>query len=293
MTEPSKPFSPRRSWGLVLLLTLTLLGCRGGTPAGAKPSTSVTPNLPTDGLPYLVDPVPDGSFDHDPTDFTQGLIYSQGALYESTGRNGESKLRRLNAATGLVEKTQKLAEQHFGEGLAAFDGKLYQLTWTSSVCFVYDQKTLALEKELFYNGQGWGLATSPSEKLLIFSDGTETVRFLDPSNLITKRTVTVTDGQGQPVGNVNELEWVRGELWANIWMTDRIARIDPQTGKVKSWLLLPKLSGQEHDETEDVMNGIAYDPDADVLWLTGKLWNRVYRFDDVEEKFFSQDSPER
>ena len=293
MTESSSPAFRSYHWCLVLLTAFSLLGCRGELTASARPSAAVTPTPPGDGLPYLVDPVPDGSLEHDPNDFTQGLVYSKGSLYESTGRNGESRLRRLDPATGAVEKTQRLGEQHFGEGLAAFEGRLYQLTWTSSVCFVYDQKTLTQEKELFYNGQGWGLTTSPKEKLLVFSDGSETLKFLEPSNLVTKRSLVVTDGRGQPVSNINELEWVRGEIWANIWMTDRIARIDPETGKVKSWLLLTKLSGQEHDEAEDVMNGIAYDPDADVMWLTGKLWHRIYRFDDVEEKFFSQASPER
>ena len=285
MRYPTPRITRFLSWGLGLFTALCLIGCRTSLPANARPSS--TPILPTDGLPYIVDPVPDGSFEHDPSAFTQGFVYSKGHLYESTGRNGDSRLRRLNVSTGEVEHTTKLDDQHFGEGLAAFEERLYQLTWTSNVCFVYDQATLSLEKELFYNGQGWGLAVSPQERLLIFSDGSDTLRFLDPSNLVSKRTLTVTDEKGAPVPNLNELEWVRGEIWANIWMTDRIARIDPKTGKVKSWLLLSKLSSQEHDEDEDVMNGIAYDPDADVLWLTGKLWFRVYRFDDVSKTFFT------
>ncbi len=285
MRQPISRLSRALGLGIGLFAGLCLIGCRTGLPANARPS--VQPSPPKDGLPYIVDPVPDGSFEHDPRAFTQGFAYSKGHLYESTGRNGESALRRLNVATGEVEKTQQLEDQHFGEGLTIFEEKLYQLTWTSNVCFVYDQETFTRQKELFYNGQGWGLALNPEERLLIFSDGSDTLRFLDPTNLVSKRNLVVTDGQGQPVANLNELEWVRGEIWANIWMTDRIARIDPKTGKVKSWLLLTKLSGQEHDEDEDVLNGVAYDHDGDVLWLTGKLWNRVYRFDDVTETFFS------
>lgn len=283
MTELSRVLR----WSLIVCMIFSLTGCRAMRTAQADPSVSVTPVLPDDGLPYILDPVPDGSLEHDPNDFTQGLVYSKGYLYESTGRHKHSKLRRLNPSSGKVEQTQRLAEEHFGEGLAALDGSLYQLTWTSNVCFVYDQKTLTLSKELFYNGQGWGLTSSPKERLLVFSDGSDVIKFLNPDNLVRVRSINVTDGLGRPVGDLNELEWVKDELWANVWMTDRIARIDPQTGKVKSWLVLSKLTSQEHDEAEDVLNGIAYDPEADVLWLTGKLWHRIYRFDEAEEKFFS------
>ena len=172
--------------------------------------------------------------------------------------------------------------------MAAFEGRLYQLTWTSSVCFVYDQKTLTQEKELFYNGQGWGLTTSPKEKLLVFSDGSETLKFLEPSNLVTKRSLVVTDGRGQPVSNINELEWVRGEIWANIWMTDTICRIAPTNGKVLGWIELSSLVRENQTGADDVLNGIAYDPQSDTLWLTGKLWPKIFRFDEVEKLFFAK-----
>ncbi len=288
---------PSRFGQLILIGLLLLAGCQatgqpaaqGQTPGGAALQSQAfpVPPPPNDGLPVITDPTPDGSWAHNPEDFTQGLVFADGALYESTGRNGESKVRRLNATSGEVEITQELPPQHFGEGLASFESSLYQLTWRSGVCLIYDRATLKPRSELFYNSEGWGLTVSPQEKQLVFSDGSAELRFLDPSNLIVKRRVTVTDGAGQEVPNLNELEWVRGEIWANIWLTDRIARIDPATGKVLGWLLLSKLMSEHHDETEDVLNGIAYDPTGDTLWVTGKLWEKIYRFDGVKARFFA------
>lgn len=279
------PWLPRV---LYLLVLFVWAGCRASGQPEAVPSSALPlPPPPQDGVVTLVDPKPDGSFEHDPTDFTQGLIFADGALYESTGRNGESKLRKLNAETGAVEETRELPEQYFGEGLASLEGKLYQLTWTSQVCLVYDRATLTQRQQLFYSGEGWGLTTIPSENLLVFSDGSSELKFLDPSNFVSKRQVTVTDGEGQPVSQLNELEWVEGEVWANVWMTDRIARIDPKTGKVKGWLLLTELTKTHNDGNEDVLNGIAYDPAGDRLWITGKLWEKIYRFDNVKTRFFS------
>lgn len=285
----------RLCWAILLTL-LAIAGCQAsggavahnGAPASAAAAVaSVTPALPGDGLPAVVNPTPDGSFEHSADDFTQGLLFSEGALYESTGRIGESKLRRLNASSGQVEGTRELPGQHFGEGLASFQGRLYQLTWTSNVCLVYDQKTLEPQRELFYNSEGWGLTVSPQEGLLVFSDGSPELRFLDPESLVSKRKVTVTDGRGRPVANLNELEWVRGEIWANIWMTDRIARIEPKSGKVLGWVLFTDLMALHHEGTEDVLNGMAYDPDGDRLWITGKLWPKIYRMDGIERRFFA------
>lgn len=242
--------------------------------------------MPEDGLPVLTDPQPDASFEHDPTSFTQGLLFADGALYESTGQNGESKLRRLDPETGRTLASLDLSPAHFGEGLASLGSNLYQLTWTSGLCLVYDRATLKPTGQLFYPGEGWGLTESPQEKLLIFSDGSDLLKFLDPSNLIVRRTVSVTDGTGQPVPMLNELEWVNGEVWANVWLTDRIARIDPRSGKVVGWIVLGELSAREHDEAEDVLNGMAYDPTGDRLWITGKLWKAIYRFDNVKARFF-------
>jgi glutamine cyclotransferase len=284
----------------MLIGLLLFAGCQTTGQPAAQSQSQDQPALPTqafpvppapsDSLPVVADPTPNGSWAHNPEDFTQGLVFADGALFESTGRNGESKVRRLNASSGEVELTQELPPQHFGEGLASFEGSLYQLTWRSGVCLIYDRATLKPQRELFYTSEGWGLTVSPQEKLLVFSDGSAELRFLDPDNLIVKRRLTVTDGAGQAVFNLNELEWVRGEIWANIWLTDRIARIDPATGKVLGWLLFTKLMAEHHQETEDVLNGIAYDATSDTLWVTGKLWPRVYRFDDVGQRFFAPKS---
>lgn len=280
----------------ILLALLLLGGCKAtGEPSqdSSHPETArfPVPPPPQDGAPVLANLKPDGSFPHNPKDFTQGLLYAEGALYESTGRNGESKVQRLNAQTGQAEKTHDLDAQYFGEGLASYQGSLYQLTWTNQICLIYNPRTLSQERQLFYPNQGWGLTVSPEEKLLVFSDGSDILRFLDPSNLVSKRQVQVTDSKGAPVDNLNELEWVRGQIWANIWLTDRIARIDPQTGKVVGWVLFTELMNENHKETEDVLNGIAYDPASDTMWITGKLWPTMYRFENVSEKFFSAATP--
>lgn len=297
---PAKPTFMPLLHGAVLSL-LVLAGCKAtGQPAQATPTTAPiaaqetqfpVPPPPVDGIPVIANLKPDGSFAHNPQDFTQGLLYADGALYESTGRTGESKVRRLNAKTGEVEETREIAPEHFGEGLASFQGSLYQLTWTSQVCLVYDRATLKQQSQLFYTNEGWGLTISPEEKLLVFSDGSPSLRFLDPSNFISKRQVSVTDGKTQPVDNLNELEWVRGEVWANVWLTDRIARIDPKTGKVIGWVLFTDLMAENHKGTEDVLNGIAYDPASDTMWITGKLWPTMYRFDNVKDKFFKAPTP--
>ena len=298
---PAKPTFKPLVRGAVLGL-LVMAGCKAtGQPAQTTSTPAPiadqgapvpVPPPPIDGVPTLTNLKPDGSFAHNPQDFTQGLLYADGALYESTGRTGESKVRRLNAKSGEVEETREVAPEHFGEGLASYEGSLYQLTWTSQVSLVYDRATLQPQRQLFYTGEGWGLTVSPEEKLLVFSDGSPSLRFLDPSNFISKRQVPVTDGKGQPVENLNELEWVRGEVWANVWLTDRIARIDPKTGKVTGWVLFTELMAQNHKGTEDVLNGIAYDPVGDTMWITGKLWPTMYRFDDVKNKFFKDTAPE-
>lgn len=291
----------QRGWLAALtLIFLLLAGCReNGQAAPSDPAASPVaqassqdsplpaPPLPeSNKLPVLSDPKPDVALTHDPQSFTQGLLFTDGALYESTGRNGESKVRRLDPESGAVRANHDLSPEFFGEGLASLGDTLYQLTWTSGQCLLYDRATLAPKGQLFYPGEGWGLTVSPEEKLLVFSDGSEFLKFLDPSNFIAKRTVPVTDDQGQPVAMLNELEWVNGEVWANIWLTDRIARIDPKSGKVLGWLVLSELSAGEHDGAEDVLNGIAYDPASDRLWITGKLWSKIYRFDGVKAKFF-------
>ncbi len=296
--SPSNSASGRARLAGLTLIFLLLAGCReNGQAAPSNPSSPgavapastaplPAPPIPQDKLPVLTNPKWDAAFEHDPTSFTQGLLFADGALYESTGQNGSSKVRRLDPESGKVLAGHDLSMAHFGEGLASLGPSLYQLTWTSGLCLIYDRATLKPTGQLFYPGEGWGLTVSPQEGLLVFSDGSEFLKFLDPSNFIAKRTLPVTDGSGQPVAMLNELEWMNGEVWANIWLTDRIARIDPKTGKVVGWIVLSELSAAEHNEAEDVLNGIAYDPASDRLWITGKLWSKIYRFDNAKATFF-------
>jgi glutamine cyclotransferase len=212
------------------------------------------------------------SYPHDSTAFTQGLVWRGGRLYESTGRYGQSSLRLVELETGRVLQRVDLGQQYFAEGLAAVGDSLYQLTWKEGVAFIWDPATLRKISQVAYSGEGWGL-TSDGRRLIV-SDGSSYLSFVDPVTFALDTTVRVTDG-GRPVDQLNELEWVKGEVWANVWHTQRIARIDPQTGRVKGWLDLTPLIPPVTDQ-EAVLNGIAYDPDADRLLVTGKLWPRLY-----------------
>jgi glutamine cyclotransferase len=212
---------------------------------------------------------------HDPGAFTQGLVYRGGTLYESTGNHGESSLREVELETGKVLRRHDLPEQYFGEGLALFGGKLYQLTWRSRVGFIYDAATLQPVGQFTYAGEGWGLTEDGTS--LILSDGTSTLRFLDPATLTVQRTVTVTD-EGREVSRLNELEYVNGEVYANVWKHDLIARINPATGHVTGWIDLTGLLAPEDKlGDEDVLNGIAYDAANDRLLVTGKYWPKLFQ----------------
>jgi glutaminyl-peptide cyclotransferase len=212
------------------------------------------------------------SFPHDSTAFTQGLVWRGGRLYESTGRYGQSSLRIVELETGRVIQRVPLGQQYFAEGLAAVGDSLYQLTWKEGVAFIWDAETLRQVAQVQYNGEGWGL-TSDGRRLIV-SDGSSYLSFVDPATFQLDTTVRVTDG-GRPVDQLNELEWVKGEVWANVWHTQRIARIDPLSGRVKGWLDLAALIPPVTDQ-EAVLNGIAYDEAQDRLLVTGKLWPRLY-----------------
>ena len=214
------------------------------------------------------------TFPHDPGAFTQGLVYHQGLLYESTGLNGQSSLRRVELNTGQVLKKLDVPQQFFAEGLALFNNKLYQLTWVTQTTFVYDLDSFQMLRTFGYTGEGWGLTHNGQS--LIMSDGTNQIRFLDPETFQVQRTINVLDGN-TPIRQLNELEFVKGEIFANIWFSDRVARIDPQTGRVNGWLdfaQLRSLGGRI--STDNVLNGIAYDEAGDRLFVTGKNWPRLY-----------------
>lgn len=216
-------------------------------------------------------------YPHDPTAFTQGLLFADGFLYESTGLHGESSLRRVNLETGEVVKSFALPPQYFGEGLTLWQDRLIQLTWKNGIAFVYDKESLAPKGTFAYPTEGWGIAQDGSS--LIMSDGSATLRFLHPETFQEIHRVEVTD-RGMPVRNLNELEYVRGEILANVWGTERIAKISPATGEVAAWVDLSLLRAALGPVRQcDVLNGIAYDPVQNRLFVTGKLWPRLFQIE--------------
>jgi len=221
------------------------------------------------------------AYPHDASAFTQGLIYRDGFLYESTGLNGRSTIRKVKLETGEVVQQRSVDRAHFAEGLAEWDGQLIQLTWQSNIAFVYDLANLEPRGTLRYRGEGWGLTRD--REGLILSDGSEQLRFLDAKTFRETRRVRVTD-RGAPVRDLNELEYIRGEIYANIWHSDRIARISPQSGRVTGWIDLRGLMSSYRLDAEAVLNGIAYDPANDRLFVTGKLWPRLFEIDVVPRK---------
>ena len=214
------------------------------------------------------------SYPHDPTSFTQGLLWQNGGFYESTGLYGQSKLRRLEFPSGRVLKETDLQTDLFGEGLALVDSRLIQLTWKSHRGFVYDLDSFRLLQEFTYDTEGWGLTYDG--KYLILSDGSSELLYLDPQTFKPVRRLAVTMN-GRPIPELNELEFIDGEIWANVWQTDLILRIDPSTARVTSFLDLKGiLAPSDKTGREDVLNGIAYDPAHKRIFVTGKLWPRVF-----------------
>lgn len=215
------------------------------------------------------------TYPHDPGAFTQGLFWRDGFLYESTGLRGRSSVRKVMLETGVPEQERLIDSRYFGEGVVDWKDRLISLTWQDQVGFVFDLATFEKVGEFSYPGEGWGLTRD--ETRIIMSDGASTLRFLDPDSLEETGSIQVTD-DGRPVDNLNELEWVKGEIYANIWQTDRIARIDPGTGRVTGWVDLSGLlsPADRAGGRVDVLNGIAYDAAADRLFVTGKLWPRLF-----------------
>ena len=219
------------------------------------------------------------SYPHDSEAFTQGLAIDDGLLYEGTGRYGFSSLRWVDLHTGKPIKEQTLPRKYFGEGITVFDDKIIQLTWKSNVGFVYDKSSFRLLREFIFSKEGWGITHDGTS--LIMSDGTAILRFLDPESFEEKRRINIVDDSG-PVGKLNELEYVKGKIYANVWQADKIAIIDPESGRVTGWLDMSGLLGKERgSHSVDVLNGIAYDPEKDSLYVTGKLWPRLFEIKPV------------
>jgi glutamine cyclotransferase len=218
-------------------------------------------------------------YPHDPHAFTQGLEYRDGALLEGTGRNGESTLRKVEIATGRVLQLASIPADYFGEGITTWGQTILQLTWQSETGFVYDRTTFKQLRTFRYNGEGWGLTHNATH--VIMSDGSASLRFLDPRTLTETHRLLVTDA-GIPVRDLNELEWVNGEIYANVWQTDFVARISPTSGRVLGWIDLGGLlSPAEQRGGVDVLNGIAYDAARNRLFVTGKLWPKLFEIEVV------------
>lgn len=217
------------------------------------------------------------TFPHDPGAFTQGLVFENGILCEGTGQYGQSTLRRVDLATGKVQYMIKLPEKYFGEGITTFNDWLIQITWKEHTGFVYDKESFELLQQFSYPTEGWGI-THDGQKL-IMSDGTANLYFWDPETLEETGRVEVHDENG-PIVRLNELEFVNGEVWANVWLTDLIARIDPETGRVVGWIdLTGLLDPAALNQRVDVLNGIAYDAAADRLFVTGKWWPKLFEIE--------------
>jgi glutamine cyclotransferase len=214
-------------------------------------------------------------YPHDADAFTQGLVFVDGHLYESTGLNGKSSIRMLDLSTGKVLQKYDVAPKYFAEGLTDWGSTLVQLTWQSHQGFVYDRFSFSLLRTFGYEGEGWGLTHDKTQ--LIMSDGTSYLRFLNPATFKETKRIRVTDEAGHPVDQLNELEFVHGEVYANIWQSDQIVRISPRTGKVLGWINLNGIiDKRELNGPGAVLNGIAYDAKQDRLFVTGKLWPKLF-----------------
>jgi len=212
-------------------------------------------------------------YPHDASAFTQGLQYLDGYFYEGTGLNGRSSIRKVTLETGKVLQQRTVPGEFFGEGITVWKNDLFELTWQSHVAFVYDRATFEPKKRFTYPGEGWGLTSDGTN--LIMSDGTDELRVLDPVTFAEKRRIKVTAG-GIALRNLNELEYMKGEILANIWMTDYVARVAPDSGRVTAYIDLRGLLTATERANTDVLNGIAYDAKQDRLFVTGKLWPKLF-----------------
>jgi glutaminyl-peptide cyclotransferase len=267
MKSMMKIFSTR--WMSTLLLVILTTACGSEAQNLNKASaTSQAAEIPV----YTYEIV--NAWQHDNAAFTQGLVFQDGFLYESTGQFGQSSLRKVALNTGEVLKKVAVPAKHFAEGMTILNGKVFQLTWTDERGFIYDANSFNKIGEFNFTGEGWGLTNDGQN--LILSDGTNQVRFLDPQTFTVTKTLKIFDN-GRPLVSLNELEYIKGEIYANIWHSDKIVRIDAESGRILGWIdlsgLLPEAQRQN---SEAVLNGIAYDQTGDRLFVTGKLWSKLF-----------------
>jgi glutaminyl-peptide cyclotransferase len=267
MTHYMSPGWFRNAIFLVLLFSsVGASSCQGGN-SNTSGNTNLNQSTPTFGYEIV------NTYRHAQDAFTQGLEYDNGKLFEGTGGH-ESSLRLVELETGRVVDKVVLPEPYFGEGVTLLNGKIYQLTWQDQVGFIYDAATLSKIGQFNYTGEGWGLTNDGQS--LIMSDGTNKIRFLDPGSFKVTKTIAVLDGN-KPVDSLNELEYVNGEIYSNVWHRDVIAIVSPQSGKVTGWVDMKGLlaPGEVSDE-EGVLNGIAYDEATKKIFVTGKLWPKLF-----------------
>jgi len=258
--------------GIAMLIAATSLALQGQ----AAQAQTAQPQTPVYRFKVV------HTFPHDPKAYTQGLVYHDGFLYEGTGLYGRSSLRKVKLETGEVLQKVDLDPKYFGEGITLFKNKIVQLTWKTQAGFVYSADDFHLLRQFTYTGEGWGLTTSGNE--LFMSDGTDEIRVWDANTLEEKRRIQVHDGE-KAITQLNELEFVEGEIFANVWQTNRIARISPRTGKVTGWIDLTGILSMMYRRNSDaVLNGIAYDAKGKRLFVTGKLWPSIFEIQLIPEK---------
>lgn len=271
---------------MILMLSVAWLVACGGRSAGSAASDGGA----GDGAAQqaaAVEPVEytyrvKAAYDHPRDAYTQGLQYADGTLWEGTGQYGQSVVRKTDLTTGRSETVVRLPRSEFGEGIALLDGKLYQLTWLSNTCHVYDVKhKMKKIKDFRYPGEGWGLTTDGQK--LYMSDGSARIHTVDPATFRREKRTTVTY-KGQPVDYLNELEWIEGKIWANVYTTEQIVIIDPATGIVEGVVdLAGILPESEHGPETDVLNGIAYDAEGKRIFVTGKNWSRIFEIEIIRK----------
>lgn len=260
-------------WGLIVALTIAL----GMTGYRLRPAVETSPIQQSSTTARQIGFRVVKSYPHDSGAFTQGLLWHDGNLIEGTGREGHSELRRVDLVSGKVLQRQKLPSDVFGEGVALASGRLIQLSWQNGRAFIFDEKSFEKLGEWKYNGEGWGLTFNG--KHLLMSDGSDKITFRDPQTFAQLDTLAVTFN-GKPLAQLNELEWVQGKIWANVWQTDYIVVINPTTGIVEQYLDCTNLLGTgSRSGREDVLNGIAYDEKNGRIFITGKWWPRLFEIE--------------
>lgn len=266
-------------FGILAPLCAALLVACGGTANSAKGEDKEAESQPTTTYATLYDYRVVAEYPHSSESYTQGLEWVNGTMWEGTGQEGESYLQRIDLSTGGVERIASLPSDEFGEGITHFGDRIYQLTWTSHKAYIYDLEG-KLQKTIRYNGEGWGITTDGNR--LFLSDGSSTIREIDPETFATKRSILVSFN-GQPLDYINELEWVDGKIWANIYLTSAIVEINPATGIVEGYVDLPELRSRLKDNPEaEAFNGVAYNKKSGKFYVTGKDWNKIFEIEIVK-----------